>query len=433
MTMRVSQVGRYRLLWPNGSTPDDPNGDQRTRVAKHGQPTPAPTEQKRHKRETKTPNDARRRPTWPWQSANGDLSQKITVDVRDFNLRETINTMVDQLCAAFASEVTRVAHARSAPKAISAGAGGSEGMAWHVEGPDRECQHNGCRGAQHRDGGHRKWPRAICRARSQWMSKAKFYNSRNTINTMVDQLTTASPQRSRAWHARSAIEASPAARPSHGSYGGYMEGPDREGQLDGFEPDRASARCIAEVADGKSRKATCRARSQRVGPCQRRDSGTQKEPSITMVDQLSNCFASRRSAAWHARPTPKASSAARRSSRMSCGPWKDLTENVNSMAANLTAQVRNIAEGGHSSGEGRLVAQDHTGCQRSNFCNYKNNQHHGRTNSTTFSSEVTCVAARSAPKASSAARAMVKDVGGHLEGSDREGQLMAVQFHRAGA
>jgi HAMP domain-containing protein len=42
--------------------------------------------------------------------ANGDLSRKITVDVKGeiLELKNTINTMVDQLNA-FASEVTRVA------------------------------------------------------------------------------------------------------------------------------------------------------------------------------------------------------------------------------------------------------------------------------------------------------------------------------------
>src|SRR5438045_9664187 len=42
--------------------------------------------------------------------ANGDLSKKITVDVRGeiLQLKDTINTMVDQL-RSFASEVTRVA------------------------------------------------------------------------------------------------------------------------------------------------------------------------------------------------------------------------------------------------------------------------------------------------------------------------------------
>ena len=52
--------------------------------------------------------------------ANGDLSQKITVDARGeiLELKQTINTMVDQL-SSFADEVTRVAR-RSAPRASSA-------------------------------------------------------------------------------------------------------------------------------------------------------------------------------------------------------------------------------------------------------------------------------------------------------------------------
>src|SRR3989442_211068 len=46
----------------------------------------------------------------PTAVANGDLSRKITVDVKGeiLQLKDTINTMVDQL-RSFASEVTRVA------------------------------------------------------------------------------------------------------------------------------------------------------------------------------------------------------------------------------------------------------------------------------------------------------------------------------------
>ncbi len=40
------------------------------------------------------------------------------------------------------------------------------------------------------------------------------------------------------------------------------------------------------------------------------------------------------------------------------GTWKDLTDNVNSMASNLTAQVRNIADVDDGGGEGRPLAQD---------------------------------------------------------------------------
>ena len=46
------------------------------------------------------------------------------------------------------------------------------------------------------------------------------------------------------------------------------------------------------------------------------------------------------------------------------GTWKDLTDNVNSMASNLTAQVRNIAEVTTAVARRRSLAQDHGGRQR---------------------------------------------------------------------
>jgi HAMP domain-containing protein len=45
------------------------------------------------------------------------------------------------------------------------------------------------------------------------------------------------------------------------------------------------------------------------------------------------------------------------------GTWKDLTDNVNAMAANLTGQVRNIADGDDRGGEGRPLEEDHGGRQ----------------------------------------------------------------------
>jgi len=61
--------------------------------------------------------------------ARGDLSKKITVDVKGeiLELKDTINVMVDQL-SSFASEVTRVAR-ESAPKASSGGQAQVEGAA----------------------------------------------------------------------------------------------------------------------------------------------------------------------------------------------------------------------------------------------------------------------------------------------------------------
>ena len=41
------------------------------------------------------------------------------------------------------------------------------------------------------------------------------------------------------------------------------------------------------------------------------------------------------------------------------GTWRDLTENVNQLAGNLTSQVRNIAQVDHRGGQRRPVAEDH--------------------------------------------------------------------------
>jgi HAMP domain-containing protein len=102
--------------------------------------------------------------------ASGDLSRKITVDVRGeiLQLKEAINTMVDQL-RSFASEVTRVAR--------EVGHGGQAGWPGrrprrrrHVERPHRQRQRDGREshrsGSQHRRGDDRPSPAATCPARS---------------------------------------------------------------------------------------------------------------------------------------------------------------------------------------------------------------------------------------------------------------------------
>jgi HAMP domain-containing protein len=79
----------------------------------------------------------------------------------------------------------------------------------------------------------------------------------------------------------------------------------------------------------------------------------------TMVDQLRR--SPRRSRAWRPEVGTEASSAARRWWKGFRGTWKDLTDSVNSMAGNLTAQVRNIADVTTAVARGRPVAQDHGG------------------------------------------------------------------------
>jgi len=79
---------------------------------------------------------------------------------------------------------------------------------------------------------------------------------------------------------------------------------------------------------------------------------------------------------------------------------KDLTDNVNSMAANLTGQVRNIAEVTTAVAR-RFVPQDHRR-RPPNSRAEGHHQHH--VTSSTLRLRVTRVAAESAPRASSAAR-----------------------------
>ena len=59
------------------------------------------------------------------------------------------------------------------------------------------------------------------------------------------------------------------------------------------------------------------------------------------------------------------------------GAWKDLTDSVNSMAGNLTTQVRNIAEVTTAVAKGDLVAQDHGGRARRNSGAEEHHQHDG--------------------------------------------------------
>ena len=59
------------------------------------------------------------------------------------------------------------------------------------------------------------------------------------------------------------------------------------------------------------------------------------------------------------------------------GTWKDLTDNVNSMASNLTGQVRNIADVATAVATRRLVAQDHRRREGRNPRAEEHHQHDG--------------------------------------------------------
>ena len=147
--------------------------------------------------------------------ANGDLSRKITVDVRGeiLELKNTINTMVDQL-SAFASEVTRVARevgteGKLGGQAEVPGVAGTwkdltdnvNFMAGNLTGAGAQHRRGHDRGRQRRpvEEDHGRRARRDPRAEEHDQHDGRSAERR-------------SPRKSRAWPARSAPKASWAAR-----------------------------------------------------------------------------------------------------------------------------------------------------------------------------------------------------------------------------
>src|SRR5207248_2291253 len=123
--------------------------------------------------------------------ANGDLSRKITVDVRGeiLELKDTINTMVDQL-GSFAAEVTRVARevgtegklggqadVKDVAGARKSVAEGVSVMAWNLTGQVRNIADVTTAVAN-----------GDLSKKITVDVKGEILELKNTINTMVDQL-----------------------------------------------------------------------------------------------------------------------------------------------------------------------------------------------------------------------------------------------------
>jgi len=271
--------------------------------------------------------------------ANGDLSKKITVNVSGeiLLLKETINTMVDQLNA-FAGEVTRVAR--------EVGSEGSLGGQANVPGvagtwKDLTDSVNSMAGnltAQVRN--IAEVTTAVARgdlSRKITVDvKGEILELKNTINTMVDQLNAFAGEVTRV-----AREVG-----TDGKLGGQAAVPDVAGTWKDLTDNvnfmasnlTGQVRNIAEVATAiangdLSKKITVDVRGEIL---------QLKETLNTMVEQL------RSFAAEVTRVAREVGSEGRLGGQANvpgvAGTWKDLTDSVNAMAGNLTAQVRNIAE-----------------------------------------------------------------------------------------
>jgi HAMP domain-containing protein/CheY-like chemotaxis protein/signal transduction histidine kinase len=271
--------------------------------------------------------------------ASGDLSRKITVDVRGeiLQLKETINTMVDQL-RSFASEVTRVARevgteGKLGGQANVPGAGGT----WK-DLTDNVNSMAGNLTAQVRN--IAEVTTAVARgdlSRKITVDvKGEILQLKEAINTMVDQLNSF------------AAEVTRVAREvgTEGKLGGQAEVKGISGVWKDLTDNVNSmagnltgqVRNIAEVATAiangdLSRKITVDVRGE---------IRQLKETINTMVDQL-NAFAAEVTRVAREVGT-EGKLGGQADVKDVSGVWKDLTDNVNSMASNLTGQVRNIAE-----------------------------------------------------------------------------------------
>jgi len=271
--------------------------------------------------------------------ANGDLSRKITVDVRGeiLQLKEAINTMVDQL-RSFASEVTRVAQ-----EVGTEGRLGGQAVVPGVAGTWKDLTDSVNAMARNLTGQVRNIAEVTTAVARGDLSRkitvdvrGEILELKNTINTMVDQLNAFASEVTRV-----AREVG-----TDGKLGGQAQVPGVAGTWKDLTDNvnfmasnlTAQVRNIADVATAiaggdLSKKITVNVSGEIL---------LLKETINTMVDQL-NAFAGEVT-----RVAREVGTEGRLGGQAKvlgvAGTWKDLTDSVNWMANNLTAQVRNIAE-----------------------------------------------------------------------------------------
>jgi HAMP domain-containing protein len=174
---------------------------------------------------------------------DGDLSKKITVDVRGeiLQLKEAINTMVDQL-RSFASEVTRVG-ARGRYRRQARRPGDRARRRGHVEGPDRlgerDVRQPDGPGAQHRagdDGRGARRPVAQDHGRRQGRDPRAQEHHQHDGGPAQRLRVRGDARGARGRHRGQARRSGAGAR-----RGRHVEGPHRQRELDGRQPDRPGA------------------------------------------------------------------------------------------------------------------------------------------------------------------------------------------------
>ena len=286
--------------------------------------------------------------------AKGDLSRKITVDVRGeiLELKNTINTMVDQLNG-FAAEVTRVAR-----EVGTEGKLGGQAEVPDVAGTWKDLTDHVNSMASNLTSQVRNIAEVTTAVAKGDLSRKITVDVRGEIlraqghhqhdGRPAQRLRRGShPRGARGRHRGQARRPGRGARRRR-----HLEGPDRLGQRDGVQPDLAGA----QHRRGDHRGGQGRPVAQDHGGRAAARSSQLKDTINTMVDQLNGFAAEVTRVAREVGTEGKLGGQAQVPGV--AGTWKDLTDNVNSMASNLTAQVRNIAEVTTAVAQGRPLAQD---------------------------------------------------------------------------
>ncbi|WP_107046865.1 HAMP domain-containing protein [Streptomyces albus] len=271
--------------------------------------------------------------------AKGDLSQKINVDARGeiLELKNTINTMVDQL-SSFADEVTRVAR-----EVGTDGRLGGQADVKGVSGTWRDLTDS----VNFMAGNLTAQVRSIAQVATavakgdlsqkiNVSAKGEILELKNTINTMVDQLSAFADEVTRV-----AREVG-----TEGRLGGQADVKGVSGTWKDLTESvnvmgdnlTAQVRSIAQVTTAVAQGDL----SQKIRVDARGEILELKETINTMVDQLS-AFADEVTRVAREVGT-EGNLGGQATVRGVSGTWKDLTDNVNVMASNLTGQVRSIAQ-----------------------------------------------------------------------------------------
>ncbi len=271
--------------------------------------------------------------------ARGDLSKKITVDARGeiLELKNTVNTMVDQL-SSFASEVTRVAK-----EVGTEGKLGGQADVRGVAGTWKDLTDNvnelaGNLTVQLRDVS--KVATAIATGdlnqKITVQAQGEILQIKNVVNTMTDQLNAFASEVTRVAREVGTEGKLGGQADVRGVAGTWRDLTDSVNSMAGNLT--GQVRNIADVTTAVAKGDL----SKKITVAVRGEILELKNTMNTMVDQLSS-FASEVTRV--AREVGTEGELGGQADVPGVGgTWKDLTDSVNFMAANLTSQVRNIAE-----------------------------------------------------------------------------------------